>query len=110
LIIKDGENISPLRVEAALAEHPAVVEVCVVGLPAMGTSARGESIGAALVLAENSSETVDTLRTWGRQHLSPLLQPDEWLIATELPKNSTGKVLRRTLKETWPQLTKAATA
>jgi long-chain acyl-CoA synthetase len=102
LIIKDGENISPLRVEVALSEHPAVVEVCVVGLPQTDKAEhRGERIGAAVVMAENSNDTADTLRVWSRQHISPLLQPDEWLVVSELPKNATGKVLRRTLKETW---------
>ncbi|MDH4378950.1 MAG: AMP-binding protein [Vampirovibrionales bacterium] len=108
LIIKDGENISPLRVEAALATNSAVVEVCVVGLPAVGASARGERIGAAVVLAESSEDTADTLRVWSRQHISPLWQPDEWLVVSELPKNATGKVLRRTLKETWSSLEASA--
>ncbi|MFN8614525.1 MAG: class I adenylate-forming enzyme family protein [Vampirovibrionales bacterium] len=109
LIIKDGENISPLRVEDALMQHPAIAAVCVVGLPSPTLNQvkdRGERIGAALVLQTSpeisSKQILADIKHWVRETLPPLLQPDEWQLLDELPKNATGKVLRRSVLESWP--------
>lgn len=97
LIIKHGENIAPQRVEAALLEHPAIAEVCVFGQP---DAKAGEVVVACLVLNENSQALTDAeLLQWCKQVLPPLYVPSQLHLLAELPKNATGKILRRTLKE-----------
>jgi long-chain acyl-CoA synthetase len=99
LIIKHGENIGPQRIETALSAHPDVGDVSVFGIP---DDKSGEQIIAyispneSVVSADGLSEE---LMAWCREHLPPLWQPKRIIVKDELPKNATGKILKRQLKE-----------
>lgn len=98
MIITGGENVYPVEVEAVLAEHPAVAEVAVVGLP----DARwGEAVTAVVRLAdgaEHPSEEELVAFTAGR--LASYKKPQRIHIVSELPRNASGKILKRTLRDT----------
>jgi long-chain acyl-CoA synthetase len=98
IIIKAGENISPLRLEQALGEHHAIAELAVLGLP---DERLGERICACIIPKEGvDTSTLETeLKQFARDVLPPFLQPDEWLLAEDFPRTVTGKLLRRQLKE-----------
>ena len=94
-IIRGGENIYPLVVEPVLASHPAVAEVCVYGVP---DRVFGEIVAATIVSAADVPlPSWDELRAFTRERLAGFKVPTRWETATELPRNATGKVLRRTL-------------
>jgi long-chain acyl-CoA synthetase len=92
LIIRGGYNIYPREIEEVLHEHPAVAEVCVVGIP---HPSLGEEVGAAVALKPGSSATPDELRAFARERVAAYKYPRHiWLVGT-LPKGPTGKILRR---------------
>jgi long-chain acyl-CoA synthetase len=89
-----GFKVWPREVEDALYEHPAVAEVAVVGVP---DDYRGETVKAFVVLAREV--TADELIAFTRERLAPYKIPREIAFADELPKTSTGKILRRALRD-----------
>ncbi|HZS77378.1 MAG TPA: AMP-binding protein [Ktedonobacteraceae bacterium] len=98
VIIRGGENIAPREVEETLLRHPAVQEVAVVGLP---DPIYGEQV-AAFVVAHagwSEAEVVESLREFATQNLSSYKVPAEIVVVDALPKNGTGKVERRLLRE-----------
>jgi long-chain acyl-CoA synthetase len=98
LIIKAGENISPMRVEHALQEHPAVREVAVIGLL---HEKLGEEVIACVVLTPETVDQVtdNDLRKFCQERLSPLMVPAAIHFYEELPKNAAGKILKPQLRE-----------
>lgn len=94
LIIVSGFNVYPAEVEAALAEHPAVAEVGVVGVPHPHS---GEAVKAFVVLRPGSTVHEDTLVAWCRDRLARYKCPAKILFVDELPRNVSGKLLRRSL-------------
>ncbi len=99
LIISGGENIYPSEVEHALAAHPAVRDVAVVGRP---DDKWGESVQAAIVRRAGSEVAEAELIAWARERLAGFKVPREivFLEAGEMPRNATGKILHRVLRET----------
>jgi cyclohexanecarboxylate-CoA ligase len=96
IIIRKGENISAKEIEDLLYEHPAVADVAVVGVP---DSERGERACAVVVLAPESAVTLDELTSFLRDHrLSAHKLPEQLEIVEALPRNPTGKVLKRELR------------
>jgi acyl-CoA synthetase (AMP-forming)/AMP-acid ligase II len=93
-IIRGGENIAPAEIEHVLAEHEAVVDVAVAGVP---DEEWGQRIAAFVVVAAGSTSTPDELREFVRQRLRGSKTPDVISILPELPHTPTGKVLRRQL-------------
>ena len=94
LIIVSGFNVYPAEVEEAIAEHPAVAEVGVVGVAHPHT---GEAVKAYVVLRPGSSVHEDTLVTWCRDRLARYKCPSKILFVDELPRNVAGKLVRRHL-------------
>jgi acyl-CoA synthetase (AMP-forming)/AMP-acid ligase II len=92
MIIRGGENVAPEEVEAVLYEHPDVVEAAVVGLT---DETWGERVVATIVLRDGGS--VDAVAAHCKEHLAAFKRPDAIHIAQELPRTSTGKLLRRHL-------------
>jgi fatty-acyl-CoA synthase len=92
MVVTGGENVYPAVVEAALAEHPGVVEVAVVGVP-------DETYGTRLVAFVVRRDEVDAeeLRAHAREHLATYQVPRGVVFRDELPRNETGKVLKRLL-------------
>jgi acyl-CoA synthetase (AMP-forming)/AMP-acid ligase II len=97
LIISGGENIYPSEVEHALAAHPAVRDVAV-GRP---DDRWGESVQAAVVRRAGEAVADNELIAWTRERLAGFKVPREivFLEADEMPRNATGKILHRVLRE-----------
>ncbi|MFF1926056.1 class I adenylate-forming enzyme family protein [Streptomyces sp. NPDC058221] len=93
LIIRGGENVYPAEIETVLAEHPDVRECLVMGVPDPDL---GQEVAAVVVLVAGSTVTVEALRTHTADQLSYFKVPKQWRLTTdELPRNATGKVIRR---------------
>jgi acyl-CoA synthetase (AMP-forming)/AMP-acid ligase II len=94
-IIVAGQNIYPAEVEMALAEHPAVADTAVVGMP---DPRWGQAVKAVVVLHEDQQATARDLMVFLRGRLADFKIPTQYDFADSLPRNPTGKVLRRLLK------------
>jgi acyl-CoA synthetase (AMP-forming)/AMP-acid ligase II len=94
-IVWAGENIYPVEVEGALASHPAVREVAVVGVP---DRRWGETVKAVVVPTDPAAPpTAEDLRAHARERLAHFKVPSIVEVVDELPRNANGKVLRRQL-------------
>ncbi|HJL19356.1 MAG TPA: AMP-binding protein [Sandaracinaceae bacterium LLY-WYZ-13_1] len=93
MIISGGVNVYPAEVEEILHRHPRVAEVAVVGVP---DEEWGERVRACVVPDGELDEA--ELLTWGREQLSGPKAPREVRLLDALPKNPTGKVLKRQLR------------
>ncbi|MBU9766679.1 long-chain-fatty-acid--CoA ligase [Mycobacterium sp. TNTM28] len=94
MIISGGENIYSIEVERVLAEHPAVVDVAVIGVP---DEKWGESVKAVVTLDEQVSE--GDLIAFARERLAGYKCPKTVDIVDELPRNPTGKILKKELRK-----------
>ncbi len=96
IIIRGGENISCIEVEAAIYSHPDVVEAAVFGLP---DERLGEIVGAAIVLREGAQMTAEALREYLAEHLASFKLPAHvWFRSEALPRIASGKIFKRQLK------------
>lgn len=96
IIIRGGENISCIEVEAAIYSHPDVHEAAVFGLP---DARLGEIVGAAVVLREGASLGVEALREHVAGHLANFKVPAHiWFRGEALPRIASGKIFKRQLK------------
>jgi acyl-CoA synthetase (AMP-forming)/AMP-acid ligase II len=94
-IIRGGENVYPLEVEALIKECPAVADVAVVGIP---EAELGESVLAAVVLEPGlPPPTIEELQTFVRARLAGYKVPLHWRFVEGLPRNAAGKVVRRAI-------------
>jgi acyl-CoA synthetase (AMP-forming)/AMP-acid ligase II len=91
LINSSGEKISPYEVEDALLSHPSVAEAVCFAIP---SAARGERVGAAVVLAEGAVADERALRHYLAECLAPCKVPERVLALAALPKGPTGKLQR----------------
>lgn len=95
VIIRKGENISARAIEDALASHPAVADVAVVGLP---DRERGE-LACAVVIPRDGVPTLPELTGFlADRGLLSRQWPERLEIVTDLPRNATGKVLKAELR------------
>jgi fatty-acyl-CoA synthase len=94
LFISGGENVYPAEIEAVYAEHPAVREIAVVGIP---DERWGEVGRAYVVLAADQRLDPDALLEWGRSRLAAFKLPREWVALASLPRTETGKVQKHQL-------------
>ena len=92
LIIRGGYNVYPREIEEALYEHPAVAEVAVIGIP---HESLGEEVGAAVALKPGASATADELRDHVKRQVAAYKYPRKVWIVDALPKNATGKIVKR---------------
>ena len=98
LIISGGENIYPSEVENVLAAHPAVRDVAVIGTP---DPKWGENVHAAVVLKNGASASEAELIAFTRERLAGFKRPRAvtFLAPEDMPRNATGKILHRNLRE-----------
>jgi fatty-acyl-CoA synthase len=96
MIVSGGENVYPIEVEKTLAAHPEVAEVAVLGVD---DEQYGQRLAAFVVLADGSSATPDALKAHVRENLANYKVPRSIIVLGELPRGSTGKILRRELQE-----------
>jgi long-chain acyl-CoA synthetase len=94
LVIVSGFNVFPAEVEAVLAAHPAVAEVGVIGVPHPHT---GEAVKAFVVVAEGTTVDEDALIDHCCEYLARYKAPSKIVFVDELPRNTSGKLLRRDL-------------
>jgi len=97
LIIVNGMNVYPRMVEEVLHGHPQVHEAAVVGEP---HASHGEIVVAYLVPREGEVLDGRQLRTFCREQLGPHQMPRRFVMRDSLPKNATGKILKRELRRT----------
>ena len=96
LVIVGGYNVYPREVEEVLFEHRDVVEAAVIGVPDPDF---GEAVHAFVVLKDGVKEDVESLESYCRKRLAKYKVPKHFEFLDELPKNTTGKILRRSLKD-----------
>lgn len=95
MIIRGGENVYPIEIESVLADYPGVAEVAVVGVP---DDHWGEIVRAHLVVAEGVTLDLEHVAAFCRERLAGYKVPAVFEVDTELPKNASGKVLKRELR------------
>lgn len=96
MIVSGGENIYPREVEIVLHEHPAVADVAVIGVP----DARfGECVKAVVVRHPGATTTAEELIDFCRGRLGSFKRPRSVEFIDVLPRNPSGKVLKRVLRE-----------
>lgn len=95
LIIRAGENVSPLAIENALMGHPALAEVAAVGI---ADDRVGEKVKACVVLREGANATEQELKDFCRKNLPAFMTPDLIEFHESFPKTATGKIIKSELK------------
>ncbi|MDC1198804.1 AMP-binding protein [bacterium] len=98
MIITGGENVYPSEVESVLAAHPDVRDAAVIGLP---DPKWGERVAAAVVLRDGATATADDLSEWAKGRLAGYKRPRRVVLLSheKMPRNTTGKILHRVLRE-----------
>jgi long-chain acyl-CoA synthetase len=97
MIIRGGENVYCVEVEAALFEHPAVADCAVIGVP---HPVLGEEVGAVIVLRPGQEVGADELSRHVGERLAAFNVPTRyWFRSQPLPRNPAGKVLKRELRD-----------
>jgi acyl-CoA synthetase (AMP-forming)/AMP-acid ligase II len=95
MIIRGGENVYPMEVENRLLEHPRIADAAVIGVP---DRLLGEVIKAFVVPADPADPpAAGELRAFARAALAGFKVPAQWEFVPSLPRNATGKLLRRQL-------------
>jgi long-chain acyl-CoA synthetase len=95
LIIRGGYNVYPRELEEALYEHEAVREAAVIGVP---HESLGEEVAAVVVLKDNVTATPEELRAYMKERVAAYKYPRTVHIVDELPKGSTGKIVKRKIE------------
>lgn len=95
MIISGGVNVYPAEVEEVLTRHPAIAEAAVVGV---ADEEWGERVRAFVAFREGRAAAPEELIAWTRDKLSGPKVPREVVVMDRLPKNPTGKVLKRELR------------
>ena len=100
MIISGGENIYSTQVEAAIHQHPGVLEAAVIGVP---DEEWGESVKAVVVMKPGGTPTEREIIDTARKHLASYQKPRSVDFVDSLPKAPTGKILKRDLREPYWQ-------
>ena len=96
MIVSGGENVFPIEVEELLSQLRGVAEVAVVGVP---DAEFGQVLAAFVVKRRGAALTANEVRSHVRDHLARYKVPRRVEFLKELPRNETGKILRRSLAE-----------
>jgi acyl-CoA synthetase (AMP-forming)/AMP-acid ligase II len=96
MIVTGGENVYPAEVENALFGHPSIADVAVIGVP---DQKWGEAVKALVVLKSGATLDVEALLDFARQRIAGYKLPKTIDVLDALPRNASGKVLRRELRE-----------
>jgi acyl-CoA synthetase (AMP-forming)/AMP-acid ligase II len=94
MIVSGGENIFPGEVEELLAGHEEIVEVAVIGV---ADEKYGQTLKAFVVLREDEAVSEKDLKEYVKSNLASFKAPKEFIFMDELPRNATGKILKRSL-------------
>ena len=96
MIITGGENVYPAEVESAIYGHPDVLEVAVISIP---DEKWGEAVKAVCVPKPGHSIDADSVKNWARERVAGFKVPKSVDVIDALPRNPSGKILRRSLRE-----------
>jgi len=96
MIVSGGENVYPAEVENAIDGHPDVAEVAVIGVP---DERWGEAVKAIIVPKPGAPANEASVIVWARERIGGFKVPKSVDFVDTLPRNATGKVLRRMLRE-----------
>lgn len=97
MVLRGGENVYCTEVEAAIYHHPAIAEAAVFGVP---DERLGEEVAAVLVLADGATLTESELRDFLKASLASYKIPSKvWFRSEPIPRNATGKFLKRELRK-----------
>ncbi len=95
MIISGGENIYPAQVESAIYGHPDILEVAVIGIP---DAQWGEAVKAVCVPKPGHTVDPESVIAWTRERLAGFKVPKSIDIIAALPRNASGKILRKDLR------------
>jgi acyl-CoA synthetase (AMP-forming)/AMP-acid ligase II len=95
MIISGGENVYPAEVESAIYGHPDVLEVAVIGVP---DEKWGEAVKAVCAPKPGHSIDADSIITWSRERIAGFKVPKSIDVIEALPRNASGKILRKDLR------------
>ena len=95
MIISGRENIYPAEVESALYGHPSVADVAVIGIP---DDRWGEAVKAVVVVKPGASATAEELIAYCRERIAHYRAPRSIDFVESLPRNPSGKLLKRVLR------------
>ena len=95
MIVSGGENIYPAEIENVLAGHPAVAEVAVIGVPDEGW---GETVKAVVALKTSAQASAADILAFGKANLAGYKCPTSVDFVEALPRNPSGKVLKKDLR------------
>jgi fatty-acyl-CoA synthase len=96
MIISGAENVYPAEIEQALYRHESILEVAVIGLP---DERWGECVTAVVVLRDGADESAESIMEFCRGKVAGYKRPRRVLFVDALPRNASGKVLKRVLRE-----------
>ncbi|HEU5082552.1 MAG TPA: fatty acid--CoA ligase [Acidimicrobiales bacterium] len=96
MIVSGGENVYPAEVENALMKHPGIADVAVIGVP---DEKWGEVGKAMVVKAEGQEPTEEEILAFAREQLAGFKVPKSVDFIAEIPRNPTGKMLKKDLRE-----------
>jgi acyl-CoA synthetase (AMP-forming)/AMP-acid ligase II len=104
MLISGGENIYPAEVENMLLGHPAVADAAVIGLP----SPKWGEVPLAVVVAKKGATLGDAeLLAWCKGKLATFKLPKAAVVVAEIPRNPSGKILKRVLREQFKDTVRA---
>ncbi len=95
MIVSGGENIYPAEIESALFAHPAIADIAVIGVP---DDKWGEAVKAVIVLNDGHELSEEDLIAYARDHIAGYKIPRSVDVMAELPRNPSGKILKRELR------------
>jgi acyl-CoA synthetase (AMP-forming)/AMP-acid ligase II len=96
VIRRGGENMSSALIEKTLCEHPAVAEAAVIGVP---DESWGEAVKAVVVKKPGAEVTAGEMISWARERIAGYKLPKSVDFVEALPRNPTGKILKRELRK-----------
>lgn len=96
MIISSGENVYPREVEEVLMTHPDIKEAAVVGIP---DKLRGQAICAYIVPEDGGEKDKRMIRKYLLSKIAPYKVPKEFIFCDQLPRNNTGKIMKKVLRE-----------
>jgi long-chain acyl-CoA synthetase len=100
MIVTGGENVYPIEVESVIAEHPGVADVAVIGVP---DHRWGETVKAVVVLRPGAAVSEAEIIEFCRSRLAGFKRPTSVDVVETIPRNPTGKILKRELREPYWQ-------
>ena len=98
MIISGGENVYSPEIERVLVEHPSVAEVAIIGVP---DDRWGETVKAVVAFAPGASATPEELIAFARERLAGYKVPRSIDVVEALPRNPSGKILKRDLRKAY---------